>query len=132
MTSRTTRIRMPLLMLVCMLLVVAAPVLAAAKPTAVAAAPGVACGGVDLPAWHASPSRLTAVTGFAGQSPTVDQTLRLVIHPHAGRGSVRVRLSNRYGGARSRSVRSTWGSWSRAHGWWTDPIGLSPSAGSPR
>lgn len=50
-----------------------------------------------VPAWHASPARLLVLAGVPGQSPIVNQTLRLVLHPHGGGDSVRVRLSNRYG-----------------------------------
>jgi len=91
-----------------------------------------AAGGAGyVPAWHASPARLMPVTGFAWQSPIVDRTLRLVIHPHTSGDTVRVRLSNRFGEARSHSVRSMPGSSSRVHVWRTAPIVPPPSAGGP-
>jgi len=55
------------------------------------------CVGGYVPAWYASPARLLATVSVPGQSPILNQTLRLVVQPHTGGGSVRVRLSNRYG-----------------------------------
>lgn len=79
------------------LLLMAASVLEGGSRPAVAALSSERCSVGYVPAWHASPAPLTAVTGFFGQSPIVDQTLRLVIHPHTGGDTVRVRLSNRHG-----------------------------------
>jgi lysophospholipase L1-like esterase len=79
---------------------VAVLVLVAATLTAqlTAAAPPQTqrCAGGYVVAWHASPARLTP-TPSTGQFPIVDQTLRLVVHPHTGGDRVRVRLSNRHG-----------------------------------
>lgn len=102
MTSCSARFRVRLLLLpllVGMLLMVGTPALVGANKAAVAVPQGAACGAGYVPGWHASPARLMPVTGFAGQSPIVDRTLRLVIHPHTGGDTVRVRLSNRYGEA---------------------------------
>jgi lysophospholipase L1-like esterase len=83
--------------IVAALLALATPGLTGVSTAAAAASSNARCGGGYVPAWHASPARLLPVTGYAGQSPLADRTLRLVVHPHTGGDAVRIRLSNRHG-----------------------------------